>query len=113
MTSRPSENDKSSLSTSRVVSSIPRSSLPPSSFPSPPNACPVNHEQETGSDNATGNWIYPSEKMFFDAMRRKGKAGGSREADMRTVVPMHNAVNERAWNEIRAWEAPYMGDSTQ
>jgi cytochrome c heme-lyase len=101
---------KSDLATSRVVSSIPRSSLPNTAAP---NACPVNHEQETGSDAASGNWIYPSEKMFFDAMRRKGKAGGSREEDMRTVVPMHNAVNERAWAEIKAWEAAYTGGDTK
>ena len=45
--------------------------------------------------------------MFFDALRRKGNAGGAHPADMRTVVPIHNAVNERAWREIKAWEAPY------
>jgi cytochrome c heme-lyase len=100
---------KGELGTSRVISSIPRSSLPHSAAA---NACPVNHEQETGADAKSGNWIYPSEKMFFDAMRRKGKAGGSREEDMQTVVPMHNAVNERAWKEIRKWEAPYIEGST-
>lgn len=46
--------------------------------------------------------------MFFDAMRRKGLTA-AQEADMKTVVPIHNAVNERAWAEIRAWEAPYSG----
>jgi len=25
------------------------------------------------------------------------------------VVPIHNAVNEKAWAEIKAWEAPYAG----
>ena len=68
----------------------------------------MNHEVETGADKASGNWIYPSEKMFFDAMKRKGN-DGARVADMRTVVPIHNAVNERAWAEIKAWEAPYIG----
>jgi len=90
------------LGTGRVVSSIPRSSSPG------PSSCPVNHEVETGSDGASGNWIYPSEKMFFDAMRRKGH-DSARPADMKTVVPIHNAVNERAWAEIKAWEAPYTG----
>jgi cytochrome c heme-lyase len=47
--------------------------------------------------------------MFFDAMRRKGF--DARETDMRTVVPIHNAVNERAWKEIREWEAPYLAQS--
>lgn len=95
----------SSLSTARQVSSIPRASQPG------PSACPANHEAETGADVATGRWVYPSERMFFEAMRRKGTAGGAREEDMRAVVPMHNAVNERAWLEITQWEAPYLQNS--
>ncbi|KAH8885805.1 hypothetical protein GQ53DRAFT_750908 [Thozetella sp. PMI_491] len=90
----------SHLGTDRVISSIPRSSSPG------PSSCPVNHEQETGT-SASGNWIYPSEKMFFDAMKRKGY-DSARVNDMRTVVPIHNAVNERAWAEILQWEKPYV-----
>jgi cytochrome c heme-lyase len=44
--------------------------------------------------------------MFFDAMRRKGH-DQVETADMKTVVPIHNAVNERAWKEIKEWERPY------
>ncbi|PHH91780.1 hypothetical protein CDD83_10348 [Cordyceps sp. RAO-2017] len=94
------------LGTDRVLSSIPRSA---------PAACPVehggaaNHELESGADAASGHWVYPSEKMFFDAMRRKGH--DARAADMKTVVPIHNAVNERAWEQIRQWEAPYLEHS--
>lgn len=87
------------LDTHREVSSIPRAAQ------TGPSACPANREQETGSDRASGNWIYPSEKMFFDAMKRKGQ--GATAEDMKTVVPIHNAVNERAWKEIKEWEAPY------
>lgn len=89
-----------SLDESRVVSTIPRASTPAA-----PTARPSNHELETGA-SPTGNWIYPSEKMFFDAMKRKG-FDSARAADMKTVVPIHNAVNERAWAEILRWEAPY------
>jgi cytochrome c heme-lyase len=64
---------------------------------------PANAERDTGSDKATGNWIYPSERMFFDAMRRKSFS--PHETDMRAIVPIHNAVNERAWHEIKGWEA--------
>lgn len=88
------------LGTHRVVSSIPRSSDPDAV-----TACPQNREAETGRDEETGNWVYPSEKMFFDAMRRKGL--GAEAEDMKTVVPIHNAVNERAWKEIIEWERPY------
>ena len=48
-------------------------------------------------------WMYPSEQQFFNAMARKGWA--PREADMAAVVAIHNAVNERAWAAVRAWEA--------
>ncbi|GAO14687.1 hypothetical protein UVI_02028980 [Ustilaginoidea virens] len=63
---------------------------------------------ESGPD-PSGNWVYPSEKMFFDAMRRKGH--DARAADMKTVVPIHNAVNERAWRLIKEWEAPHLAGS--
>ena len=65
---------------------------------------PANSEGETGMSKS-GNWVYPSEKMFFDAMKRKGYA--SAEKDMKMVVPIHNAVNERAWKEIKEWERPW------
>lgn len=95
------------LGTNRVISTIPRSTANAS-------ACPVDHgasanaEIETGRDES-GNWVYPSEKMFFDAMRRKGHE--AREGDMKTVVPIHNAVNERAWAQILTWESPYLAQS--
>ncbi|KAL1838508.1 hypothetical protein VTJ49DRAFT_2615 [Mycothermus thermophilus] len=90
------------LDETRVVSSIPRSSSPG------PSACPANDEQETGA-SSTGHWIYPSERQFFEAMRRKGHTSAA-AADMKTVVPIHNAVNERAWAEILEWERPYSGE---
>ncbi|OAL47052.1 cytochrome c and c1 heme-lyase [Pyrenochaeta sp. DS3sAY3a] len=90
------------LGTSREVSTIPRA-LPETTAPAPAPARPANSERDTGADKATGNWIYPSEQMFFDAMRRK--AYDPDATDMKTIVPIHNAVNERAWHEIKAWEA--------
>ncbi|RFU72356.1 cytochrome c1 heme lyase, partial [Trichoderma arundinaceum] len=107
----PSSAPPSDLNTSRVTSTIPRS------FSTSPEECPVDHgasanpsnaEVESGAD-ASGNWVYPSEKMFFEAMKRKGY--DAREVDMKTVVPIHNAVNERAWQHIKEWEAPYLAES--
>jgi cytochrome c heme-lyase len=107
----PSSTSQSGLDNSRITSTIPRS------FTTSPEECPVDHgasanpsnaEVESGLD-ASGNWVYPSEKMFFDAMKRKGY--DAREVDMKTVVPIHNAVNERAWKEIKEWEAPYLTES--
>ena len=89
-------NPTSKLGTTREISTIPRA------FPTSQTSTPANNERDTGADKASGNWIYPSERMFFDAMRRKSFSPA--ETDMATIVPIHNAVNERAWAEIKAWE---------
>jgi cytochrome c heme-lyase len=47
--------------------------------------------------------------MFFEALQRK-KYDAKME-DMRAIVPLHNAVNEKAWQEILAWEKGRGGDS--
>ncbi|KAI9465993.1 cytochrome c/c1 heme-lyase [Lactarius psammicola] len=70
------------LSTSRQVSSIPR--------------------------NDKENWVYPSEAQFYAAMARKNH--DPKAPDMSVVVPIHNAVNERAWSHIQQWEAGRGGD---
>ncbi|GMM55052.1 cytochrome c1 heme lyase [Maudiozyma humilis] len=71
--------DPSALSSARAVSSIPRTA-------------------------AGGNWVYPSEQQFYDAMQRKGMAGAGERMDMRAVIPIHNDVNERVWRSIERWE---------
>ncbi|QUC20388.1 uncharacterized protein UV8b_04629 [Ustilaginoidea virens] len=101
----PPPASRAALDTDRAISSIPRSPARPGD-PGPP--APANHQVESGPD-PSGNWVYPSEKMFFDAMRRKGH--DARAADMKTVVPIHNAVNERAWRLIKEWEAPHLAGS--
>ncbi|CEH14262.1 Holocytochrome c synthase/heme-lyase [Ceraceosorus bombacis] len=109
----------SSLSVERVVSSIPRLSSSGSSWlegrsdTSGQNACPVAHDATAstskGKDSSgqsaqaeDANWVYPSPAQFFAAMARKNQNPNA--ADMDIVVPIHNAVNERAWNEILKWE---------
>lgn len=67
----------SSLPTDREVSSIPRTD--------------------------GGNWVYPSESQFFNAMARKNH--NPQASDMKVIVPIHNAVNERAWAELMRWES--------
>lgn len=87
------------LGQDREVSSIPRA------FPGDQTAAgapAANNERDTGADKGSGNWIYPSEEMFFNAMKRK--KFDPRVEDMRSIVPIHNAVNERAWKEIKQWE---------
>ncbi|SMN22343.1 similar to Saccharomyces cerevisiae YKL087C CYT2 Cytochrome c1 heme lyase [Maudiozyma saulgeensis] len=75
-----SNNDSSTiLSTEREISGIPR----------------------TGSNGQ--KWVYPSEKQFYDAMTRKNFKD-TNKMDMKTVIPIHNNVNERVWNYIKKWE---------
>lgn len=81
------------LGVHREISSIPRVNLDGSNS---------EHDPKTPPQKST-NWIYPSEEMFFNAMKRKD--WNPNTEDMRTIVPIHNAVNERAWKEIREWEA--------
>ncbi|CAG8542130.1 5785_t:CDS:2 [Ambispora gerdemannii] len=79
------------LDTTREISNIPRSA----------NDKPVaNTKPENAPEEKL--WVYPSEQMFFNAMKRKNWQ--PREEDMRVVVPIHNAVNEKAWQEILEWE---------
>lgn len=73
----PPTGPTSSLSTARETSTIPRN--------------------ESGE-----RWVYPSEAQFFAAMARKNH--NPQAPDMRVIVPIHNAVNERAWGEILGWE---------
>ena len=47
-------------------------------------------------------WVYPSESQFFAAMARKDH--DPQANDMKVIVPIHNAVNERTWYEILRWE---------
>lgn len=89
------------LSQDREVSTIPRAQL------QTPTAVPSNSEQETGADKKSGNWIYPSETQFFSAVLRKSATTTSPEelaSSISSIIPIHNAVNERAWHLIKQWE---------
>lgn len=74
------------LSTARAVSSIPKSDFTPA------------HQS-----GAAGNWEYPSEEMYFRAMQRKGWDPDAEQ--MKTIVAIHNTVNEQSWTEVMKWEA--------
>ena len=47
-------------------------------------------------------WQYPSEQMFYNAMKRKG--WDAKEEDMPAIVAIHNGVNERAWHQVCQYE---------
>ncbi|KAJ3163061.1 hypothetical protein HDU86_002230 [Geranomyces michiganensis] len=86
-----------------------RNNMPPlSQQPAAGQKVPLSVEREHSSIPMAGqyegkNWIYPSEQMFFNAMRRKNWTPSER--DMSVVVPIHNAVNEQCWHHVRRWEA--------
>jgi hypothetical protein len=88
---------------------LPKRGQPPHpAFPS--NNPTLSSERQTSSiPKATdGNWVYPSEAQFFTAMARKDH--NPQASDMKTIVPIHNAVNERAWTEVMKWEAGRGGE---
>jgi hypothetical protein len=88
---------KLGLDQTREISTIPRATP----IEDKATERPANNEIESGKDKS-GKWIYPSEQMFFEAMRRKNY--DPKAEDMKSIVPIHNAVNERAWSEILEWE---------
>jgi len=94
------------LSPHRQVSSIPRA---PSGDGSSSSSSSNNSETVDAHTSPSGHWIYPSEQMFFRAMQRKNWTPSAN--DMSTLVPIHNAVNERAWAEITAWERGRGGEA--
>ncbi|KIX04614.1 uncharacterized protein Z518_05484 [Rhinocladiella mackenziei CBS 650.93] len=93
------------LSHERAVSSIPRAMPSDSNNSSWSSTMPMNNEIETGT-SAAGNWIYPSESQFFHAVMRKQTTSNPSDllSSINHIIPIHNAVNERAWTLIKAWE---------
>ncbi|KAL4889009.1 cytochrome c and c1 heme-lyase [Aspergillus ambiguus] len=119
---KPKSKSQRPLSNDREVSSIPRAidpgsqpaqAAPPSPYSSSAasHGTPSNAETETGHDQSTGNWIYPSERQFFEALMRKGNTPASTTSaselatSVASIIPIHNAVNERAWQQILDWES--------
>ncbi|KAL4065347.1 cytochrome c/c1 heme lyase-domain-containing protein [Scleroderma citrinum] len=76
----------------------------------PANPSTLSTDREVSSIPRTGDekWVYPSEAQFFAAMARKNH--NPHAPDMKTIVPIHNAVNERAWSEVMKWEATRGGE---
>lgn len=77
-------SQKSPLPQTRTTSTIPKS-----------------NDDDTITQNP--NWEYPSPQQFFNAVMRKGFTD-TKEDDVPAMVQIHNAVNERAWQEILKWE---------
>jgi cytochrome c heme-lyase len=52
-------------------------------------------------------WVFPSPQRFYNALRKKGYDMQGQEADMDSIVKIHNTVNERAWAQVLEWESKY------
>jgi cytochrome c heme-lyase len=90
----------------------PRNNMPsnPNQLPAPGQSAPLSTERVRSTIPKGGTsetWLYPSEQMFFNALVRKGKADGVREADMPAVIAIHNAMNETTWAQLLTWEASH------
>ena len=96
--SRPSVSPPAALSHEREVSSIPRW------LATDPDSAQSTQGQGKADGNSSrdGNWVYPSPNQFYTALQRKNR--NPAQADMDFVVPIHNAVNERTWDEVMKWE---------
>ncbi len=81
----PHAEQKQALETGRVKSSIPKG----------------------GGTEAGETWTYPSEQMFFNALKRKGKGEDAQEEDMPTIIAIHNNMNERTWNKVMEFEKTF------
>ncbi|KAJ3032221.1 hypothetical protein HDV00_007956 [Rhizophlyctis rosea] len=71
-------------------------------------------DMRVNSDTATMTYDsipFSDTQMFFNAMRRKN--WDPKENDMGVVVPIHNAVNERAWHHILEWESMHQTSCAQ
>uniref|UniRef100_A0AAV1SZR5 Holocytochrome c-type synthase n=1 Tax=Peronospora matthiolae TaxID=2874970 RepID=A0AAV1SZR5_9STRA len=53
---------------------------------------------------AEGTWLYPSEQMFYNALKRKEKGDDVHEGNVRAIVSIHNNMNERAWAQVEHYE---------
>jgi cytochrome c heme-lyase len=92
--------DSTTIDSSNNMPNIPQQA------PQPDQKISLGKDRETSTIPRANSddklWIYPSEQMFFNAMRRKNWS--PEEQDMSVVVPIHNAVNEMAWQKILEWE---------
>lgn len=81
-----------------------------STQPQPTGTARLPNDRETSSiPRADGsNWVYPSQAQFYAAMERKNHNPSA--PDMKVIVPIHNAVNERAWAEVMKWEVGQGGE---
>lgn len=103
------------LASDREISSIPRGAAdaginlptlrPEAANPHQKASYPIPSASSSSSSSSaeSKNWVYPSEKQFYDALLRKKYSPSP--STIPAIIPLHNAVNERAWSLILSdWE---------
>ena len=85
----------------------PTNMMPPANqLPAADQPFPLPTERQKSSIPRAGtqdNWQYPSQQMFYNALRRKGWEFGPDDLeaqDMDHIIKIHNANNESAWQEV-------------
>ncbi|KAJ3346967.1 hypothetical protein HDU83_002521 [Entophlyctis luteolus] len=96
----------------------PRNNMPlhPHQHMARGQSAPLSIQREVSSIPMGGKhdgkfWVYPSEQMFYNAMKRKNWEPN--EKDMGVVVPIHNVVNEQCWKKILEWESVHQTSCAQ
>ena len=94
----PVDHTARSSWTSIFSSSNDAPPLPPAASSSTLPRLPTDREVSSIPRTDGSKWVYPSQAQFFAAMERKNH--NPHAPDMKVIVPIHNAVNERAWAEV-------------
>jgi len=97
-----------------------RSLRPPERTRAPRSADTLPTDRETSSiprllddpEQPATKWVYPSQRQFHAALERKGHKA-HRVEDMDSIVPIHNAVNERTWAQVLDWERRALGPEAE
>lgn len=74
-------------------------------FPGQRKLLPTDRQSSNipkGGTDAT--WLYPSQQMIFNALKRKGKGEDLAEDDMVGFIMAHNTMNEMTWQRVAEWE---------
>eukprot|EP00927_Polykrikos_kofoidii_P002146 TRINITY_DN10833_c0_g1_i2.p1 TRINITY_DN10833_c0_g1~~TRINITY_DN10833_c0_g1_i2.p1 ORF type:complete len:250 (-),score=34.27 TRINITY_DN10833_c0_g1_i2:157-849(-) len=98
------------LGHSSAPPAAPQTGVPPTASDAKPAVEALSRKREESTiPSATGDpFMYPSERQFFGAATAKGHSIDPN--DMSMVVAIHNAVNERTWQDILRYERLHAND---
>jgi cytochrome c heme-lyase len=76
-------------------------------LPTPDQPIPLpTHRVVSGiaKGGTDSTWVYPSEQMFYNSLKRKGKGDDVTPEDVLKMVAIHNNMNEQTWHQVLFWE---------